>query len=163
MESCFRPSWQVLVFSLLLLLLSSGGEAQNWRGNSCGRPGCRYVTRRVCAYNTWLGCCLYRTISEPQWYTEYFCCQGWRHSGDYNCNIPICEPPCQNGGTCVGPGRCNCPVGRKLESVAKAVRVLIILRNHLCCQRLGSVEVYGYRVYKHVFGSEKANKMSNRR
>ncbi|PVD36370.1 hypothetical protein C0Q70_03352 [Pomacea canaliculata] len=43
----------------------------------------------------------------------------------------ICEPPCQNGGTCVGPGRCNCPVGRKLESVAKA--------------RLGSVEVYGYR------------------
>ncbi|XP_036712428.1 epidermal growth factor-like protein 7 isoform X6 [Balaenoptera musculus] len=24
---------------------------------------------------------------------------------------PVCQPPCQNGGSCVQPGRCHCPAG----------------------------------------------------
>lgn len=59
------------------------------------------------------------------------------------------EPALVRGGATVQWG--------EMASVAKAVRVLIILRNQLCCQRLGSVEAFGFRVYEHVFGSELAN------
>jgi len=33
------------------------------------------------------------------------CCEGW--SGT-DCSIPVCDPECRNGGTCVAPNVCKC-------------------------------------------------------
>lgn len=84
-----------------------------------------------CGYNT--RCARYRTVyhlgyrkryvSYPptrlQSYvdsngaTQYKCCDGWEqaHKRSSKCSIPICSPDCQNGGRCVGPNSCACPVG----------------------------------------------------
>ncbi|KAM9064934.1 epidermal growth factor-like protein 7 [Sarcophilus harrisii] len=49
-----------------------------------------------------------RTISPPQ----YACCPGWRRSnGLPGCGTAICQPSCQNGGSCARPGRCRCSAG----------------------------------------------------
>lgn len=34
--------------------------------------------------------------------------KGWSGS---ECNNPVCNPPCKNGGSCISPGTCHC-VGR---------------------------------------------------
>ncbi|KAL8595489.1 hypothetical protein ACOMHN_000698 [Nucella lapillus] len=77
-------------------------------GNYCRRTVCRYRYRRVCRYRWWGRCCSWRTIREGYWVTESFCCPGWKHYGNQDCNTPICIPSCQNGGTCSSPGRCSC-------------------------------------------------------
>ncbi|KAL3832348.1 hypothetical protein ACJMK2_024000 [Sinanodonta woodiana] len=44
--------------------------------------------------------------------TYFRCAPGWMDTNsNQNCVIPICNPPCQNGGTCVAPNKCRCPVG----------------------------------------------------
>ncbi|XP_042334015.1 epidermal growth factor-like protein 7 [Sceloporus undulatus] len=51
----------------------------------------------------------YRKVSQP----VYACCSGWRWGGKtrkLGCNI-VCQPPCQNGGTCSLPNQCSCPSG----------------------------------------------------
>nr|CAI9707040.1 unnamed protein product [Rangifer tarandus platyrhynchus] len=44
---------------------------------------------------------------------RYACCPGWKRTGGLPgaCGAAICQPPCQNGGSCVQPGRCHCPAG----------------------------------------------------
>ncbi|XP_036892535.1 epidermal growth factor-like protein 7 isoform X5 [Sturnira hondurensis] len=44
---------------------------------------------------------------------RYACCPGWKRTGRLPaaCGAAICQPPCQNGGSCVQPGRCHCPAG----------------------------------------------------
>uniref|UniRef100_A0AC11EBG2 Uncharacterized protein n=2 Tax=Ovis aries TaxID=9940 RepID=A0AC11EBG2_SHEEP len=44
---------------------------------------------------------------------RYACCPGWKRTGGVPgaCGAAICQPPCQNGGSCVQPGRCHCPAG----------------------------------------------------
>ncbi|XP_005987460.1 epidermal growth factor-like protein 7 isoform X2 [Latimeria chalumnae] len=65
-------------------------------------------------------CSTYRTtykIAHRQVYKHvpkpvYGCCPGWRrtHAHMYSCN-QVCIKPCQNGGTCSKPNRCDCPPG----------------------------------------------------
>ncbi|XP_017655805.1 epidermal growth factor-like protein 7 isoform X4 [Nannospalax galili] len=53
---------------------------------------------------------------------RYVCCPGWKRTsglpgacgageGSGCCARAICQPPCGNGGSCIEPGRCHCPVG----------------------------------------------------
>ncbi|KAL8609085.1 hypothetical protein ACOMHN_030426 [Nucella lapillus] len=79
-----------------------------WSGEVCQNIESSYVTKRVCTYSTWLGCCAYKTIRVPQIRINRFCCPGWTHKGDQRCNVPVCNPSCMNGGTCSQPGKCSC-------------------------------------------------------
>ncbi|XP_076439275.1 uncharacterized protein LOC143278130 isoform X2 [Babylonia areolata] len=101
-------SWSrgLLCFLVLICCIRS---SHCWRGKVCQKTDYIFVTRRVCAYRTWLGCCLYKTIRQPQTKITKFCCSGWKHNGDKNCKIPVCQPDCMNGGTCTKPGKCSCP------------------------------------------------------
>ncbi|XP_064416398.1 epidermal growth factor-like protein 7 [Latimeria chalumnae] len=40
----------------------------------------------------------------------YICCNGWAQEKTH-CQIPICNPPCENGGLCLHPNACACPGG----------------------------------------------------
>ncbi|KAB0392266.1 hypothetical protein E2I00_006834, partial [Balaenoptera physalus] len=44
---------------------------------------------------------------------RYACCPGWKRTSGLpgSCGAAVCQPPCQNGGSCVQPGRCHCPAG----------------------------------------------------
>uniref|UniRef100_A0A2K6FJ90 Epidermal growth factor-like protein 7 n=1 Tax=Propithecus coquereli TaxID=379532 RepID=A0A2K6FJ90_PROCO len=67
-------------------------------------------------------CSTYRTIYRTAYRhspapaparPRYACCPGWKRSGGLPraCGAAVCQPPCQNGGSCVQPGRCRCPAG----------------------------------------------------
>ncbi|TNM92220.1 hypothetical protein fugu_019232 [Takifugu bimaculatus] len=57
----------------------------------------------------------YRQVSKAapssQFYPE--CCPGWRRLHSHHCNHAVCVKPCVNGGTCVRPNLCACPLGWK--------------------------------------------------
>ncbi|XP_058158673.1 epidermal growth factor-like protein 7 isoform X2 [Dasypus novemcinctus] len=55
----------------------------------------------------------YRRSPGPAPRPRYACCPGWRRTGrpPAACAAAVCQPPCQNGGSCVQPGRCRCPAG----------------------------------------------------
>ncbi|XP_028272979.1 epidermal growth factor-like protein 7 [Parambassis ranga] len=50
-----------------------------------------------------------RTVSSAHFYPE--CCPGWRRFHSHNCNQAVCGQPCVNGGTCLRPNQCACPLG----------------------------------------------------
>ncbi|XP_060583179.1 uncharacterized protein LOC132739481 isoform X2 [Ruditapes philippinarum] len=81
-----------------------------WRGNYYAVRRSRSVREKYCAmwYNWW-GCSWWRYYWRTIYYTENICRPGWTHNGDQNCNIPVCQPRCQNGGTCTNPNVCQCP------------------------------------------------------
>jgi hypothetical protein len=62
-------------------------------------------------------CTWYRIVRKYTWYTAYsvayqlkdFCCPGYKQVGS-ECKA-ICHRLCYNGGTCVGPDRCQCANG----------------------------------------------------
>ncbi|XP_017655807.1 epidermal growth factor-like protein 7 isoform X6 [Nannospalax galili] len=76
-------------------------------------------------------CSTYRTIYRTAYRRSpgpaparprYVCCPGWKRTsglpgacgageGSGCCARAICQPPCGNGGSCIEPGRCHCPVG----------------------------------------------------
>uniref|UniRef100_A0A8D1M4A6 Epidermal growth factor-like protein 7 n=1 Tax=Sus scrofa TaxID=9823 RepID=A0A8D1M4A6_PIG len=67
-------------------------------------------------------CSTYRTIYRTAYRRSpgpaparprYACCPGWKRTSGLPgaCGAAICHPPCQNGGSCVRPGRCHCPAG----------------------------------------------------
>ncbi|XP_044776529.1 epidermal growth factor-like protein 7 isoform X3 [Neomonachus schauinslandi] len=67
-------------------------------------------------------CSTYRTVYRTAYRRSpgpaaprprYACCPGWKRTGGLPraCGAAICQPPCQNGGSCVQPGRCHCPAG----------------------------------------------------
>lgn len=67
-------------------------------------------------------CSTYRTIYRTAYRRSpgpapsrprYTCCPGWKRAAGLPgaCGAAICQPPCQNGGSCVQPGRCQCPAG----------------------------------------------------
>ncbi|XP_045878218.1 epidermal growth factor-like protein 7 isoform X1 [Meles meles] len=67
-------------------------------------------------------CSTYRTVYRTAYRRSprpaaprphYACCPGWKRTSGLPraCGAAICRPPCQNGGTCVQPGRCHCPAG----------------------------------------------------
>ncbi|KAJ8286891.1 hypothetical protein GJAV_G00044570 [Gymnothorax javanicus] len=39
------------------------------------------------------------------------CCPGWRRVHSLNCNQALCAQACVNGGTCMRPNHCACPLG----------------------------------------------------
>ncbi|KAI1904717.1 hypothetical protein AGOR_G00008580 [Albula goreensis] len=39
------------------------------------------------------------------------CCPGWRRVHSHNCNQAVCVQDCVNGGTCMRPNHCACPLG----------------------------------------------------
>ncbi|XP_033127716.1 fibrillin-1-like [Anneissia japonica] len=43
--------------------------------------------------------------------TNYYCCSGWAEDASNNCTIPICNPDCGIGGTCIRPNVCSCNPG----------------------------------------------------
>nr|XP_054365477.1 epidermal growth factor-like protein 7 isoform X3 [Mirounga angustirostris]XP_054365478.1 epidermal growth factor-like protein 7 isoform X3 [Mirounga angustirostris]XP_054365479.1 epidermal growth factor-like protein 7 isoform X3 [Mirounga angustirostris] len=67
-------------------------------------------------------CSTYRTVYRTAYRRSpgpaaprprYACCPGWKRTDGLPraCGAAICQPPCQNGGSCVQPGRCHCPAG----------------------------------------------------
>ncbi|XP_006863878.1 PREDICTED: epidermal growth factor-like protein 7 [Chrysochloris asiatica] len=67
-------------------------------------------------------CSTYRTIYKTAYRRNpgqaparprYACCPGWKTTSrlPMTCGAAVCQPPCQNGGSCVQPGRCHCPAG----------------------------------------------------
>ncbi|XP_052799382.1 protein kinase C-binding protein NELL1-like [Mya arenaria] len=100
----------VVVAALAVTLVTS----QSWSGNYLRRYGvtgytsfwycrCRYWYR----WRSW--CPAYSYFRRPVYGYIYYCKPGWTHTGNRNCNIPICRPSCKNGGTCESPNVCKCP------------------------------------------------------
>ncbi|XP_047685718.1 epidermal growth factor-like protein 7 isoform X1 [Prionailurus viverrinus] len=67
-------------------------------------------------------CSTYRTIYRTAYRRSpgpastrprYACCPGWKRTSGLPraCGAAVCQPPCQNGGSCVRPGHCHCPPG----------------------------------------------------
>ncbi|XP_026634623.1 epidermal growth factor-like protein 7 isoform X2 [Microtus ochrogaster] len=67
-------------------------------------------------------CSTYRTIYRTAYRRSpgptparprYACCPGWKRTSGLPgaCGAAICQPPCGNGGSCIRPGHCRCPVG----------------------------------------------------
>ncbi|KAM6984926.1 epidermal growth factor-like protein 7 [Aplochiton taeniatus] len=50
-----------------------------------------------------------RSVPVSHSYPE--CCPGWRRLHSQNCNQAVCGQACVNGGTCVRPNHCTCPLG----------------------------------------------------
>ncbi|XP_023278078.1 epidermal growth factor-like protein 7 [Seriola lalandi dorsalis] len=50
-----------------------------------------------------------RVASPSRFYPE--CCPGWRRFHSHNCNQAVCGQACVNGGTCLRPNQCACPIG----------------------------------------------------
>ncbi|NP_001104187.1 uncharacterized protein LOC100126603 precursor [Xenopus laevis] len=55
----------------------------------------------------------YRQVSRRTSFPLYSCCPGWRRieAPTHSCGQVLCRLPCQNGGTCVGSNKCECPAG----------------------------------------------------
>ncbi|XP_045052920.2 epidermal growth factor-like protein 7 isoform X1 [Desmodus rotundus] len=116
-----------------------GARLQTWAQGVCpwGSPGPRVrVLRTACVpalphhlrrapslqHVPVRGCCHHATIYRTAYRRSpgptparprYACCPGWKRTGRLPgaCGAAICQPPCQNGGSCVQPGRCHCPAG----------------------------------------------------
>ncbi|XP_071158495.1 uncharacterized protein [Mytilus edulis] len=87
------------------------GTVQPWSGNYCTRIAKSFRYHHHCRCWWWWSCTHWGGYRRTYYYTDYYCCPGWRHNGNQNCIIPICSPPCQNTGTCVGPNTCDCTAG----------------------------------------------------
>nr|KAF6484153.1 EGF like domain multiple 7 [Rousettus aegyptiacus] len=130
-----RAMWSPREPLLLWLLVLAAGSAQH-----VYRPGRRvcalgvprgpvaesFVQRVYQPFLTTCGghrvCSTYRTIYRTAYRRSpgpaparprYACCPGWKRAGGLPgaCGTAVCQPPCQNGGSCVQPGRCLCPAG----------------------------------------------------
>ncbi|XP_075865316.1 epidermal growth factor-like protein 7 isoform X2 [Microcebus murinus] len=122
---------------LWLLVLGAGGTQHVYRPGRrvCAvgapqRPVSESFVQRV--YQPFLttcdghrACSTYRTLYRTAYRhspgpaptrPRYACCPGWKRTAGTAglpgaCSAAVCQPPCQNGGSCVQPGRCRCPAG----------------------------------------------------
>ncbi|XP_033502967.1 epidermal growth factor-like protein 7 [Epinephelus lanceolatus] len=76
-----------------------------------------YITlcqgHRLCSTYKTVYSVAYRQVSRaaPPSYFYSECCPGWRRFHSHNCNQAVCGHPCGNGGTCLRPNQCACPLG----------------------------------------------------
>ncbi|XP_052814816.1 uncharacterized protein LOC128241772 [Mya arenaria] len=72
----------------------------------CSRKVLRsYSDYTSCGFWGWGRCHRRRYYLE----TKEFCCEDWTEDNHGSCSRPICRVPCQNGGTCIAPNKCQCP------------------------------------------------------
>ncbi|XP_062414880.1 epidermal growth factor-like protein 7 [Pungitius pungitius] len=78
-----------------------------------------YITlcqgHRLCSTYKTVYSVAYRQVSRaaPAPPPPLECCPGWRRLHSHNCNQAVCGQPCENGGTCLRPNQCTCPLGWK--------------------------------------------------
>ncbi|XP_008323986.1 epidermal growth factor-like protein 7 [Cynoglossus semilaevis] len=76
-----------------------------------------YITlcqgHRLCSTYTTVYSVAYRQVSRSTSSTYSYpeCCPGWRRFHSHNCNQAVCGQTCMNGGTCLRPNHCGCPLG----------------------------------------------------
>ncbi|KAM9206628.1 epidermal growth factor-like protein 7 isoform 4-T9 [Dugong dugon] len=125
-------SWELLL--VWLLVLAAGGTDHVYRpgrrvcavGAPRGAVSESFVQRVYQPFLTTCdghrACSTYRIIYRTAYRrspgpaparVRYACCPGWKRTSGLPgaCGAAICQPPCQNGGSCVQPGRCHCPAG----------------------------------------------------
>ncbi|XP_071137082.1 uncharacterized protein [Mytilus edulis] len=73
----------------------------------CSRTVTRYGRTKVCCRYDWGHCNWWEWRTTTTYATERYCCIGWTGN---NCNTPICDPACANGGSCIAPNSCKCRV-----------------------------------------------------
>ncbi|KAF7659733.1 hypothetical protein LDENG_00293480 [Lucifuga dentata] len=76
-----------------------------------------YITlcqgHRLCSMYKTAYLVAYRQVSRVAPRTHFYpeCCPGWRRFHSHNCNQAVCSQACMNGGTCLRPNQCACPLG----------------------------------------------------
>ncbi|KAM6170133.1 epidermal growth factor-like protein 7 [Rhynchocyon petersi] len=129
--------WELL--PVWLLVLAAGGSDHIYRPGrrvcvirASGSTVSESFVQRV--YQPFLttcdghrACSTYRTIYRTAYRhspgpaparLHYACCPGWKRISGLPgaCRAAVCQPPCQNGGSCVRPGLCRCPDGWQGDS-----------------------------------------------
>ncbi|XP_036972534.1 epidermal growth factor-like protein 7 [Acanthopagrus latus] len=76
-----------------------------------------YITlchgHRLCSTYKTVYSVAYRQVSRATPPSHFYpeCCPGWQRFHSHNCNQAVCGQPCVNGGTCLRPDQCACPLG----------------------------------------------------
>nr|XP_020475137.1 epidermal growth factor-like protein 7 [Monopterus albus]XP_020475138.1 epidermal growth factor-like protein 7 [Monopterus albus] len=76
-----------------------------------------YITvcqgHRLCSTYKTVYSVVYRQVSKVVPLMHFYpeCCPGWRRFHSHNCNQAVCGQACVNGGTCLRPNQCACPLG----------------------------------------------------
>ncbi|XP_062589685.1 uncharacterized protein LOC134251302 isoform X1 [Saccostrea cucullata] len=90
------------VFLVLLVIL----QTNRLEAKKCTKQTIYYTSQQYCA-STFMWWCTsrgYRRLTNYK--TIEICCPGYIGS---ECQTPICNPPCKNGGSCVSLNTCQCP------------------------------------------------------
>ncbi len=108
-EHVYRPSRRVCTVGI------SGGSISETFVQRVYQP---YLTtcdgHRACStYRTIYRTAYRRSPGVTPARPRYACCPGWKRTSGLPgaCGAAICQPPCGNGGSCIRPGHCRCPVG----------------------------------------------------
>ncbi|KAM7392570.1 hypothetical protein PAMA_007607 [Pampus argenteus] len=76
-----------------------------------------YITvcqgHRLCSTYKTVYSVAYRQVSRVPHHVRFYpeCCPGWQRFHSHNCNQAVCDQACENGGTCLRPNQCACPLG----------------------------------------------------
>ncbi|CAC5362756.1 unnamed protein product [Mytilus coruscus] len=132
------------------------GTVQPWSGHVCQRLASYFRYNSYCRCWSWWWCTHWGGVRRTYYYTENYCCPGWRHNGDQDCIIPICSPQCKNFGKCVNPNACECTAGHSGDicngtaacSHLFLVTLDVVMEATTVCAQKGSMEVLA-KLYSH--------------
>ncbi|OCT67035.1 hypothetical protein XELAEV_18038317mg, partial [Xenopus laevis] len=134
-QTMWKVSCLVTGFLLILTVISTPAAEHLYRTgrricSAAGHPGTVSVTQsfvqpvhspimtlceghRICSTYRTTYKVSYRQVSRRTSFPLYSCCPGWRRieAPTHSCGQVLCRLPCQNGGTCVGSNKCECPAG----------------------------------------------------